>query len=111
MWSRERLFEQSTPAQLRRILRADRNASSKRPGLYPTQRPGPIRVPVALAPNQVGRKGTIMQLPEILQGASLTRLLQGCAAGAAATLVIGFGWGGWTTASTTQKQVDSAKQA
>ena len=52
-----------------------------------------------------------MQLPEILQGASLTRLLQGCAAGAAATLVIGFGWGGWTTASTTQKQVDSAKQA
>jgi len=36
-----------------------------------------------------------MQLPEILQGESLTRLLQGAFAGALAIVVIGFGWGGW----------------
>ena len=52
-----------------------------------------------------------MQMPEILQGPSLTRLLQGAAVGAAATLVLGFGWGGWTTASTAQKQLENAQQA
>jgi hypothetical protein len=53
-----------------------------------------------------------MQLPAILQGDSLTRLLQGAAAGAIATLVIGFNWGGWVTGGTakemTQKSVTSA---
>jgi hypothetical protein len=53
-----------------------------------------------------------MQLPAILQGDSLTRLLQGAAAGAIATLVIGFNWGGWVTGGTakemTQKSVSSA---
>ncbi len=38
-----------------------------------------------------------MELPSMLQGDSLTRLLQGAAAGAAATLIIGFYWGGWVT--------------
>ncbi|MGZ3410034.1 MAG: hypothetical protein ACXWKC_12655 [Xanthobacteraceae bacterium] len=38
-----------------------------------------------------------MELPPILQGDSLTRLLQGAAAGAAATLIVGFYWGGWVT--------------
>jgi hypothetical protein len=41
-----------------------------------------------------------MQLPSILQGESRTRLLQGAFAGFLATVVIGFGWGGWTLAST-----------
>jgi hypothetical protein len=36
-----------------------------------------------------------MNLPPMLQGDSLTRLLQGAAAGCAITLVLGFGWGGW----------------
>ena len=36
-----------------------------------------------------------MNLPSILRGDSLTRLLQGIAFGAAATAVIGFGFGGW----------------
>jgi len=53
-----------------------------------------------------------MQLPSILQGNSLTRLLQGAAAGAVATLVIGFNWGGWVTGGTAkemmQKSVSSA---
>ncbi|HVG51604.1 MAG TPA: hypothetical protein VM867_08230, partial [Xanthobacteraceae bacterium] len=38
-----------------------------------------------------------MELPPILQGDSLTRLLQGAAGGVIATLVIGFYWGGWVT--------------
>jgi hypothetical protein len=53
-----------------------------------------------------------MQLPAILQGDSLTRLLQGAAAGAAATLFIGFYWGGWVTGGTakemTQRSTTSA---
>ncbi len=44
-----------------------------------------------------------MQLPSILQGESLTRLLQGAAAGAVATIVVGFYWGGWSLASTADK--------
>ena len=52
-----------------------------------------------------------MQLPAMLQGDSLTRLLQGAAAGAIATLVLGFQWGGWTLGSTADKRVKDAEQA
>jgi hypothetical protein len=52
-----------------------------------------------------------MQVPSILQGESLKRLLQGTAAGAVATIVIGFYWGGWTLGSTAAKQVKDAEQA
>ena len=41
-----------------------------------------------------------MQVPSILQGESLKRLLQGAAAGAVATIVVGFSWGGWSRSST-----------
>jgi hypothetical protein len=41
-----------------------------------------------------------MQVPSILQGDSLKRLLQGAFIGFLATVVIGFGWGGWTLEST-----------
>ena len=44
-----------------------------------------------------------MQLPSILQGESRTRLLQGVFAGFLATVVIGFGWGGWTLGSTARE--------
>jgi hypothetical protein len=44
-----------------------------------------------------------MELPSILQGPSLTRLLQGAAAGAVVTLIVGFNWGGWTLGSTVEK--------
>ena len=44
-----------------------------------------------------------MQLPSILQGESLKRLLQGAAVGAIATMFIGFYWGGWSLASTADK--------
>jgi hypothetical protein len=44
-----------------------------------------------------------VQLPSILRGESLTRLLQGAAAGAIATMFVGFFWGGWSLASTADK--------
>src|SRR5689334_21243647 len=44
-----------------------------------------------------------MQVPSILQGESLTRLLQGMAIGAVAAIVIGFSWGGWVTGGTAAK--------
>src|SRR5437868_5964219 len=46
-----------------------------------------------------------MQLPAILQGDSLTRLLQGAAAGVAVTLIVGFYWGGWVTGGTAREMV------
>jgi len=46
-----------------------------------------------------------VQIPSILQGESLTRLLQGAAAGAVATMVVGFSWGGWSLGSTADKMV------
>jgi hypothetical protein len=52
-----------------------------------------------------------MQLPPILQGEALKRLLQGAAVGTAATIIIGFQWGGWTLGSTAVKQVKDAEQA
>jgi hypothetical protein len=41
------------------------------------------------------------------RGESLTRLLQGVAAGAIATLVIGFGWGGWMLESSAKTLADN----
>ena len=53
-----------------------------------------------------------MQLPRIFQGESLTRLLQGAIAGFLATVIIGFGWGGWTLGNTATKMAEqSAKNA
>ena len=44
-----------------------------------------------------------MELPSMLQGESLTRLLQGAAVGAVATIFVGFFWGGWSLGSTAEK--------
>jgi hypothetical protein len=53
-----------------------------------------------------------MKLPPILQGESLTRLLQGAAAGCAITLVAGFGYGGWMLGSKANAlATDSARTA
>src|ERR1700739_3035993 len=46
-----------------------------------------------------------MALRAIFQGESLTRLLQGAAAGVVATLIIGFNWGGWVTGGTAKEMV------
>jgi hypothetical protein len=47
-----------------------------------------------------------MQVPSILRGESLTRLLQGMAVGAVTSMVIGFYWGGWVTGGTAVKLAD-----
>jgi hypothetical protein len=67
--------------------------------------PEPIRVSVASLRNSRA-KGTTMQVPSILQGDSLKRLLQGAAVGAIATIFIGFNWGGWVTGGTAIKLAD-----
>jgi hypothetical protein len=51
-----------------------------------------------------------MELPAILQGDSLTRLLQGAVAGAVATIVVGFYWGGWSLASTADKMANQKSE-
>jgi hypothetical protein len=45
-----------------------------------------------------------MQLPEILEGPSITRILQGAVFGAAATAFIGFNWGGWMLEGTAKQK-------
>jgi hypothetical protein len=53
-----------------------------------------------------------MQVPSILQGDSLKRLLQGAVVGAVATIVFGFSWGGWSLSSTADKMArDQSKLA
>ena len=52
-----------------------------------------------------------MELPAILKGESLTRLLQGVAAGAVATMVIGFNWGGWTLGGTAAQMSEKSANA
>ena len=44
-----------------------------------------------------------MQVPSMLQGESLRRLLQGAAVGAVATIFVGFSWGGWSLGSTAER--------
>ena len=46
-----------------------------------------------------------MEMPAILRGDSLTRLLQGAAGGAVVTLIVGFNWGGWVTGGTAKEMV------
>jgi hypothetical protein len=48
-------------------------------------------------------KAKAMQVPSILQGESRTRLLQGIAIGAVASVAIGFYWGGWMTGGTANR--------
>ena len=52
-----------------------------------------------------------MQLPPMLQGDSLKRIVQGAVIGAVVTMFVGFQWGGWTLGSTAQQQIKDAEQA
>jgi alpha/beta superfamily hydrolase len=49
-----------------------------------------------------------MKLPPILQAESRVRLMQGAAAGAVVTVVLGFGWGGWTLGSSAEKMAEQS---
>jgi hypothetical protein len=51
-----------------------------------------------------------MQLPAMLQGESVTRLLQGAAAGAIATMFVGFYWAGWSLGSTAEKMANQRSE-
>lgn len=52
-----------------------------------------------------------MQLPSFLQEESLTRLLQGLAVGAFATIIIGFNWGGWVTGGSAKEMAQNGASA
>jgi hypothetical protein len=52
-----------------------------------------------------------MQRPAILEGESITRLVQGAIAGGLATIVIGFNWGGWTLESTSKQMIEKSTSA
>ena len=50
-------------------------------------------------------------LAPYLNGDSPKRLFQGLAVGIAATLLVGFNWGGWQLGSTADERVETAHQA
>ncbi|KKW22864.1 MAG: hypothetical protein UY74_C0006G0001 [Candidatus Kaiserbacteria bacterium GW2011_GWC2_52_8b] len=50
-----------------------------------------------------------MEMPAILSGESLTRLIQGAIGGAIVLAVVGFAWGGWSTASGVKQAVNKAE--
>jgi len=52
-----------------------------------------------------------METPASLRGDSPTRLLQGVAVGAVATLFIGFYWGGWVTGGSAKDMVQRSTTA
>ncbi len=52
-----------------------------------------------------------MKVPMLLQGESLKRLLQGAAAGAVATMIIGFNWGGWMLGGTAKALVENTAKS
>jgi hypothetical protein len=64
-----------------------------------------VRIPLIL-------KVKVMEVPSILNGDSLKRLLQGAAAGAFVAMIVGFNWGGWMLGSSVEKvakeRVDTA---
>ena len=50
-------------------------------------------------------------LAPYLDGDAPKRLFQGLAVGIAATLLVGFNWGGWQLGSTADERVETARQA
>ena len=52
-----------------------------------------------------------MNMPAILQGEARTRVLQGIAIGAVATIAIGFIWGGWVTGDTARGMSTTAENS
>jgi hypothetical protein len=48
-----------------------------------------------------------MEMPPMFKGESLTRLAQGAAVGAVATMIIGFNWGGWVLGKTAENNATS----
>jgi hypothetical protein len=83
-----------TPAQSGRAVLPTDHCIDRNPFGYPLHSLRKIRA-----------KGNAMEMPTFLRGDAPTRLLQGAAAGAVATLIIGFNWGGWVTGGTAKDMV------
>jgi hypothetical protein len=62
-----------------------------------------------------GERDIVMQIPSFLApylaGDSPKRFIQGLAAGAVATMIIGFNWGGWTLGSTAKDMAQKGANA
>jgi len=52
------------------------------------------------------RSPPVVELPPVLQGDSIIRLLLGAFVGFAATAIIGFTWGGWTMGKTAKQMAE-----
>ena len=52
-----------------------------------------------------------MEMPAIFKGESLTRLAQGASVGAIATMIVGFGWGGWVLGKTAENDATTRVNA
>jgi hypothetical protein len=52
-----------------------------------------------------------MEMPAIFKGGSLTRLAQGAAVGAVATIIIGFNWGAWVLGKTAENNATTLVNA
>ena len=71
----------------------------------------PFGHPLHSRRNTSGERDIYMAMPEILQGDSVKRLLQGAALGAVATLIIGFYWGGWVTGGSAAEMTQRSTRA
>jgi hypothetical protein len=85
-----------------------RHASAKRRPFKKLVESASIRVPSDFDSLM---EGCLMQVPSFLEGPSLTRLLQGAAAGAIATMIVGFNWGGWSLENTAAKRADETSRS
>jgi hypothetical protein len=70
----------------------------------PQAPPHPVGVRTRTARVPTHRKAKIMEVCSILQRPSRTRLLQGAAAGAVVTMIVGFNWGGRSRPSPSARQ-------
>lgn len=52
-----------------------------------------------------------MNRPEFLQGETLTRLVHGAIVGIVATLILGFGFGGWTLEKTAKEMANQSARS
>lgn len=52
-----------------------------------------------------------MNIPAVLRGESITRLIQGAAFGAIAAMVVGFNWGGWILGSTAESHAQAGAES
>jgi hypothetical protein len=86
------------PTRQRKVAALQENSLSRHPSGCP---PDFVRL----------TEGQLMPLPLILQDDTIKRLVQGAAAGAVVTMIVGFNWGGWLLESTAAKRADEASRS